>query len=252
MFSQNISHKEAFGGRLDEGFATAKFQGREFNYEFLGQYTKLLGDVSLNANVGANKYTRNFTGVGGSTVGGLSSPAFYSLAGSIARPNIFSSIQNKQTRSLYGLVSLGYKDIYFIDGSIRNDVSSALPVNNNSYWYPSVSASFVFSELLKWKPLSFGKLRAGYAIAGSDLEPYQTGSSFNVGTVYTGATSTINTLSVPDRLNNPNIEPSFAKSFETGVELGFLNGRTGIDFTYHRQKNENLSMYPVQVGFPQL
>jgi TonB-linked SusC/RagA family outer membrane protein len=239
MFTQNISHKEAFGGRLDEGFATAKFQGREFNYEFLGQYTKLLGDVSLNANVGANKYTRNFTGVGGSTVGGLSSPAFYSLAGSIARPNIFSSIQNKQTRSLYGLVSLGYKDIYFIDGSIRNDVSSALPVNNNSYWYPSVSASFVFSELLKWKPLSFGKLRAGYAIAGSDLEPYQTGSSFNVGTVYTGATSTINTLSVPDRLNNPNIEPSFAKSFETGVELGFLNGRTGIDFTYYRQKNEN-------------
>jgi len=239
MFTQNISHKEAFGGRLDEGYATAKYQSREYNYEFLSQYTKLFGDFSLNANVGANKYTRNLTLVGGSTVGGLSSPAFYNLAGSVARPNVSSLTQNKETRSLYGLVSLGYKDIYFIDGTIRNDVSSALPVDNNSYWYPSVSGSFVFSELLKWKPLSYGKLRAGYAVAGADLEPYQTGSSFNVGTVYTGTTSTINTLSVPDRLNNPNIEPSFAKAVETGMELGFLNGRIGIDFTYYHQKNEN-------------
>lgn len=239
MYTQNISHKEAIGGRLDEGYSVIKYQEKEYNYEFLGQYTKQFGDLSVNASVGANKYTRNFEGVAGSTVGGLLSPAFYSLAGSIARPNLSSVIIDKEIRSVYGLVSLGYKDIYFIDATIRNDVSSSLPVNNNSYSYPSVSGSIVFSELLKWTPLSYGKIRASYAIAGADLDPYRTANGFNVGTVYTSATSTVNTLSVPDRLNNPDIEPSFAKAFETGIDLRFLNNRVGLELTYYKQRNEN-------------
>ncbi|HVG40178.1 MAG TPA: SusC/RagA family TonB-linked outer membrane protein [Chitinophagaceae bacterium] len=239
MYTQNVSHKEALGGRLDEGYSVAKYQSKEFNYELLGQYTKTFGDVSMNLHVGANKYDVNFTSVSGSTVGGLSSPAFYSLAGSIARPNLSSFIRRKEIRSVYGMASFGFRDIYFLDASLRNDVSSSLPVNNNSYSYPSVSASIVFSELLHWKPLSYGKIRASYAVAGSDLAPYQTGTSFNVGTVYTGTASTINTLSVPDVLNNPDIEPSFAKAFETGIDVQFLNNRVGAAFTYYKQKNEN-------------
>ncbi|MDB5201407.1 MAG: SusC/RagA family TonB-linked outer membrane protein [Ferruginibacter sp.] len=239
MYTQNISHKEALGGRLDEGYSVTKYQNKEFNYEFLAQYTKLFGQVSFNANVGANKYTRNVSSVSGATVGGLSSPAFYSLAGSVARPNLSSFILNKEIRSVYAMASFGYRDIYFLDASIRNDVSSTLPVQNNSYSYPSVSASFVFSELTKWKPLSFGKLRASYAVAGGDVDPYQTRNTYNVGTVYVGPTATINTLSVPDRLNNAGIKPSFGKALETGVELKFLNNRLGIDFTYYIQRNEN-------------
>lgn len=239
MYTQNVSHKEALGGRLDEGYSVAKYQSKEFNYEFLGQYNKVFGDVTMNLNLGANKYTVNFTSVSGNTVGGLTSPAFYSLAGSKDRPNISSFIRQKEVRSIYGLASFGYKDIYFIDGSIRNDVSSALPINNNSYYYPSVSGSIIFSELLKLKPLSYGKIRASYAVAGSDLPPYQTGSSFSVGTTYTGAAATINPLTVPDILNNPDIEPSFAKAFEAGIDVRFLNNRVGAEFTYYHQKNEN-------------
>ncbi|HEX8314366.1 MAG TPA: SusC/RagA family TonB-linked outer membrane protein, partial [Flavisolibacter sp.] len=239
MYTQNVSHKEALGGRLDEGYSVAKYQNREYNYEFLGQYTRQFNDLSMNLNVGANRYTRNFTSINGATVGGLSSPAFYSLAGSIGRPSISSSILNKEIRSVYAMASFGYKDTYFIDASIRNDVSSSLPEKNNSYTYPSVSGSIVVSELLKWKPLSFAKVRASYAIAGFDLDPYQTGNSFSLGTVYTGTAATINTLSVPDKLNNPDIKPSFAKSFETGIDLRFLNNRVGVEFTYYQQKNEN-------------
>jgi TonB-linked SusC/RagA family outer membrane protein len=239
MYTQNVSHKEALGGRLDEGYAVAKYQGKEFNYEFLGQYRKVFGDITMNLNVGANKYTVNFTSVSGNTVGGLTSPAFYSLAGSKDRPNISSFIRKKEVRSVYGMASFGYKDIYFADGSIRNDVSSTLPVNNNSYSYPSVSGSIVFSELLKWKPLSYGKIRSSYALAGADLAPYQTGSSFNVGTTYTGAAATINPLTLPDILTNPDIKPSFAKSFEAGFDVRFLNNRVGAEFTYYHQKNAN-------------
>jgi outer membrane receptor protein involved in Fe transport len=239
MYTQNISHKEALGGRLDEGYSVAKYQSKEFNYEFLGQYTKSFGDISMNLNLGANKYTVNFTSVSGNTVGGLSSPAFYSLAGSRDRPNISSFIRRKETRSIYGMASFGYKDIYFIDGSIRNDVSSTLPLDNNSYYYPSVSGSMVFSELTKWKPLSFGKIRASYAIAGADLAPYQTGTSFSLGTPYTATAGAINPITVPDDLNNPNIEPSFSRSFEVGLDLRFLNNRVGMDITYYTQKNKN-------------
>jgi len=99
-----------------------------------------------------------------------------------------------------------------------------------------VSGSFVFSELMKWAPLSFGKLRLSYAQAGSDLSPYQTSVVYSVGTVYTGVA---NTLAVPDNLNNPNIKPSFAHSYEAGIDLQFFRNRLGIDFTYYQQKNKN-------------
>lgn len=239
MYTQNVSHIEALGGRLDEGYSEAKYQSKEFNYEFLGQYTKKFGNISFDINLGANKYTVNFSSVSGNTVGGLSSPGFYSLAGSKDRPNVSSFRRRKEIRSVYGMASVGYKDIYFIDASLRNDVSSTLPVNNNSYAYPSVSGSIVFSELVKWKPLSFGKIRASYAVAGADLAPYQTGSSFNVGTVYTGTAATINPITVPDILNNPDIKPSFAKSFEVGIDVKFLKDRVGLEFTYYQQRNEN-------------
>jgi TonB-linked SusC/RagA family outer membrane protein len=252
MYTQNISNKVALGGRLDEGYSVGKYEGKEYNYEFLGQYNKQFGDVSMNLNVGANKYSSNFTSVSGSTVGGLLSPAFYSLEASIARPNISSFIRNKEIRSVYGMASFGYKDIYFIDGSFRNDVSSALPTNNNSYSYPSISGSVVFSELLKWKPLSYGKIRASYAVAGYDLAPYQTGTSFSLGTVYS-STTIINPLTVPDVLNNPTIEPSFSRAREVGLEVRFLNNRVGLDVTTYKQQNKN-QILPLSVsgasGYP--
>lgn len=239
MYTQNVSHKEALGSRLDEGYSVAKYQSKEFNYEFLGQYTKKFGDISMNLNLGANKYTVNFSSVSGNTVGGLSSPAFYSLAGSRDRPVISSFLRRKEIRSVYGMASFGYKDIYFLDASLRNDVSSTLPLDNNSYSYPSVSASMIFSELLKWKPLSYGKLRASFAVAGSDLPPYQTGSSFNLGTPYTATSGTIIPIGVPDVLNNPEIKPSFANAYEAGLDLRFFNNRFGIDFTYYLQQNKD-------------
>lgn len=238
MYTQSIEARQAFGGRRVPEYATGKYQNREFNFEFLGQYTKNWGDLSLNANVGANIYDRRYTYLSQETVGGLSAPGFYNIAASIDRPLNTSYLLRKQIRSVYGMASLGFKDTYFIDASIRNDNSSALPTGNNSYWYPSVSGSFVFSELLNWQLLSFAKLRASYAQAGSDLSPYQTTAFYDVGTVYAG-TTTSNTISVPNDLNNPNIKPSFAHSYEAGIELRFLNNRLGVDFTYYQQKNKN-------------
>ncbi|MEJ8800836.1 SusC/RagA family TonB-linked outer membrane protein [Pontibacter sp. H249] len=239
MYTQNIEERTAFGGRRVPAYTVGKYQNREMNYELLAQYNKTWGDFSLNTNLGANIWERNYTYVSQATVGGLSAPGFYNIDASIDRPTTNSYILEKQLRSGYGMVSLGYKDTYFIDASLRNDISSNLPTDNNSYWYPSVSGSFVFSELANWKPLSFGKLRVSYAQAGSDLDNFRTTFFYNAGTVYADETRTVNTMYVPDILNNPDIKPSFAHSYEAGVDLKFLDGRLGLDFTYYQQKNKN-------------
>lgn len=236
LYTQNVEEKTAFGGRRIPAYFVAKYQGREMNYEFLGQYNTKWTDFSLNANLGGNLYKRKYTELTQATAGGLSSPGYYNIAASIDRPVVGSYLLNKEIRSLYAMTSLGYKDIFFLDASLRNDNSSALPENNNSYWYPSLSGSVIFSDMLKWNPLSFGKIRASYAKAGSDLSPYETSSVYTVGTVYTGVS---NTLAVPDNLANPNIEPSFAHSYEAGIDLKFLKNRLGVDFTYYQQKNKN-------------
>ena len=239
MFTQNIESRVGFGGQETfPAYTTGKYQNKEMNYEFLAQYNKNWGDLSLNANLGGNIFTRNYTYLYQATVGGLIAPGFFNIAASKDRPANVSSLTRKEIRSGYGMVSLGYKDTYFIDGSLRNDNSSALPPQNNSYWYPSVSGSFVFSQLMGWKPLSFGKVRLSYAQAGYDLDPYQTSQSYGIGAVYSGAT-TSNTLTVPDVLNNPNIKPSFSHSYEAGIDLQFFRNRLGVDFTYYKQKNIN-------------
>lgn len=235
MYTQNIQNKTAFGGKSTPEFSIGKYQNKEMNYEFLAQYNNHWDDFSLNANLGGNIFDRRYSYIYQETVGGLSAPGFYNIDASIDRPITTNYLLRKQVRSAFGLVSLGYLDTYFIDASIRNDNSSALPEDNNSYWYPSVSGSLIFSEFFKWNLLSFGKLRASYAQAGSDLGPYETTMGFGVGTVYGG----VNTSYVPDNLNNPTIEPSFAHSYEIGVDLRFLDNRLGLDLTYYEQQNRN-------------
>ncbi|WP_339654242.1 SusC/RagA family TonB-linked outer membrane protein [uncultured Salegentibacter sp.] len=235
MYTQNIETRRGFGGTGVPGYTVGKYQNTEMNYELLAQYNKEFGDFSLNGTIGGNIFDRRYSYVYQATEGGLTTAGFYNIDASIDRPTTTSYLLRKQIRSGFAMASLGYQDTYFIEASIRNDNSSTLPEENNSYWYPSFSGSMVFSEFTDWKPLTFGKLRASYAQAGSDLAPYQTSKFYTVGTVY----NNINTLSVPNSLPNPNILPSFAHSYEIGVDLRFFNNRLGLDATYYEQRNKD-------------
>lgn len=242
MYTQSIENRRAFGGVGTPFYSVGKYQNKEMNYELLANYRKNWKEFTINANLGANMYTRNYSYVSQSTVGGLSAPGFYNIAASIDRPSTSSYKLEKQVNSVYGLMSVGYKDTYYLDVSLRNDVSSALPSDNNSYWYPSISGSVVFSELIDWTPLEFGKLRASFAQAGSDLSPYQTTPVFGVGTTY----GSVSTLFIPSNINNPKIKPSFANSAEVGIDLNFF-GRINVDFTVYQQKNKN-QILPLDVS----
>jgi ferric enterobactin receptor len=163
--------------------------------------------------------------------------------GNIATANQFFKDGTTKKRLVggYGEVGISYKSIAYLTATGRNDWSSTLPVENRSYFYPSVSGSFVFTELLpRNNILSFGKIRASWAQVGKDANPYATltyvnnpitiGSFNGIGNQYTSG--------------NPYLKPEIQTSWEVGGELRFLNGRIGLDYTYYHSQTANQIAQP--------
>jgi TonB-linked SusC/RagA family outer membrane protein len=234
-YTQNISHRILRRyGDYTPSYSIGKYQNTEMNYKFTAEYKRSFSNFSLQATVGTKSYDRNYNYLSEATEGGLTAPGYYNIKASIDRPSTSSYKLRKKIYSLFGLVSLGLNNTYYLDLSIRNDKSSALPRKNDSYVYPSISGSFIFSNLLNFKPLSLGKLRLSYAQAGSDLNPYQTSFFYDVGTPY----NELNTLTIPNSIINTNLKPSYSNSYEAGIDLKFIN-RIGLHVTYYLQKNRD-------------
>ncbi len=136
---------------------------------------------------------------------------------------------DKKINSIYSFLNIDYKDLVFLELSGRNDWSSALPASNNSYFYPSASVSFIFSELLElpeW--LSFGKLRGSFAKTASDTDPFLLDFVYQTGT-FGGQ----QTASLPDTKPPSDLRPQQADSYEVGLTLGAFNDRVNLDFSYY-------------------
>jgi hypothetical protein len=145
---------------------------------------------------------------------------------------------------VFAQVSLGFMDMLFIDGTIRRDQSSTLPLNKNVYWYPSVTASWLFSQLIKSDWLDFGKLRLGFAQVGNDA-PW--GSTIDTYT-YTGNFGGTAMFSVPNNKANDNLKPEISSSLEAGLEMKFFKSRLGFDLAFYKNNTVNQIM-PVAVSF---
>ena len=234
FFSQKIEERIASGGLdLDEFFVSNAI-GREDNYEVLAQYNRNFGDVSVVINGGGNIRRNFYDRLEQETRGGLSVPDFYNIEASIDRPEVTNFKSLKNVRSVYGSASFGYQSTIFLDLTLRNDWSSSLPKNNNSYLYPSVSTSFVFTELMQnTDVLSFGKFRLSYAQVGSDIDPYDIARVYSVGTPY----GSLPSLGVPNTFPNPDLRPALSSSYEAGVDLRFLQGKIRLDATVYRNDN---------------
>ena len=167
-----------------------------------------------------------------------------------------SASEYNRKRRLYGIfgeVSLSYSNYLFVTGSVRNDHSSTLPAANNSYYYPAVSASFVFTDAfnLPKNILNFGKIRANYATVGKDADPYQVLTAYNLGRTYVNATP-YSIATLPGQLNNAGLKPEFTTEVEVGTELQFFNNRINIDFAYFNRKSTDLIVsrrIPSSTGF---
>ena len=221
-------------------------QQYELNHEFLLMYNQAFGDYSVTANVGANIMQRHYELIYGETKGGLAIPLYYNLANSITTPEAYNYKLEKGINSLFGDVTIGWKNMLYLEATLRGDKSSTLPKSNNTYVYPSVTASWLFSELLKDKTpwLSYGKLRAGYARVGNDTDPYQVMQTY---TQYTNIDSSTPGYRLSNTLSNSNLKPESTKSWEFGLETSFLNNRLGFDLTYYTTTTSN-EILPLSVS----
>ncbi|RAI99455.1 TonB-linked SusC/RagA family outer membrane protein [Chitinophaga skermanii] len=209
----------------------------EFNYEFLASAKKKWNDFSLNAFAGGNIMNQKRRISNATTQGGLIIPDYYSLknAASVLVDPFF---YHKSIYSLYGSFSLGYKNFWFLDGTIRNDWSSTLPVNNNSFAYPSLTSSVILSELAPFKSLSwlnFAKVRVGWAQVGNDTDPYQLALVYDPVQAFQGNSG----YKLPNIQNNAALKPEITSSWETGITLKALNNRVGLDVTYYNSNSRN-------------
>jgi hypothetical protein len=148
---------------------------------------------------------------------------------------------------------VSYNNYAFLTATIRNDHSSTLPAANNSYFYPSLSGSFVFTEAFKLPTniLSFGKIRANVAKVGKDADPYQVFTAYNFAVQYYNA-SPISATSLPTVLNNAALKPEFTTEYEIGTELQFFKNRIGLDLAYFNRVSTDLivtARIPTSSGF---
>lgn len=238
-YSWNGTEFSNLGARSDVDGGMENWNSDYLSMEYNGiiKYDQKWKNFSVNALVGGSIYYRT-SEKRTQAVNSILVAGFENISNSGEYPTVTQTISRKRINSVYGSASFGFKNWLFVDFTARNDWSSTLPIDKCSYFYPSVGGSFVFSDAFHIDPsiISFGKFRASLAFAGSDTSPYRTGQTFSYSGLYNGQPL----QSVSTTLNNPDLLPEQTRSFETGLELKFLNNRLGVDFTFYRSDSYNL------------
>ncbi|WP_183558660.1 SusC/RagA family TonB-linked outer membrane protein [Mucilaginibacter sp. SP1R1] len=219
---------------------------KENNYDLLLNFNKAIThDISFKGVLGLNARRQNIQSISASTNGGLVVPGLFALSNSVNPIDYpVEEVDQKVVTGVFGGATFGYKDLFFLDGTLRRDQSTTLPDRNNTYYYPSVAGSFVFSNLLKnYTWLSSGKLKLNYAEVGNDApsrrisEVYDKATNFNSQPLY--YVSTVR--------NNADLKPERTKSFETGLDASFFQSRLGFDVTFYKNNTIN-QILPVSVS----
>jgi TonB-linked SusC/RagA family outer membrane protein len=230
-FATNTPYKPGGEGE----FEVAKSTSQQTTYDFLVDAEQDLTD-DLHGRLLLGGSWRFESGETSGTQGtGLSIPNLFTPSNLEARTPIFGSSE-KQIRSLYTLAELRFRDYLFAELTARNDWSSTLPPDNNSFFYPSATVGFIFSDLLEWGPMNFGKLRASVAEVGSDTQPFRTLLEFEVeGDGLDGQPFG----SAPIALPPVDLQPEITRSYEAGVDLAFFDDRIEFNGTYYRTVTRN-------------
>ena len=222
---------------------------REINQDFFVTFDMPVSDFNINAVAGFNGNERSSSYLYGH-VENLTIPTFFDLSNSSERPEVAQYSQKRRLYGIYGQAELAWKNMAYLTLTARNDWSSTLPKENRSFFYPGVTASFLFSELFKddlKKIINFGKVRAAWGKTGNDASVYMTQS------VYAQASSSssgwassafpfsktgTNAYTAGNTLGSLNLSPEMTTEFELGLNLGFLQNRIVVDFSYYDRKSD--------------
>jgi outer membrane receptor protein involved in Fe transport len=221
------------------GFQEATRFSQETNSDLLLTANRnLLSNVGVTVNLGGNRRVNHYRANGFGT-DQLVIPGVYNIGNSAKQVFPTEAVSEKRINSLYGQAEFAYNDYAFVNVTGRNDWSSTLPKNANSYFYPSVSGSFVFTQALPnlnfGGTLNYGKLRGGWSRVGNDADPYQLAVTFGALPQF----GDISQFTTPNALLNPTLKPENTDAWEVGTEMEWFDSRLGFDFTYYTKKTSN-------------
>ncbi len=214
------------------------FNKREIESNFLVTFAQSFGeDISMKAVLGhnVNQRTTNRQAYNGTII---ISPGIYDIDNTRDVVAFGGTYSQRRLWAVFGDLSFDYKQWLFLNFTGRNDWSSTLPVENRSYFYPSVSTSLIFTDALDMQSdiLNFGKLRASFAQVGNDADPYSLRDTYILGDPFLGRP----TITTPSTNNNPDLKPETSKEVELGTELQFFKSRIALDFTWYNKLSSNM------------
>ncbi len=251
-YTQTAGNTIAAGSAIKQIWEKGMMSENTLNYDYLStniltNFNKSFGDFNFNLMLGTS--TDSFHTVRRYMMAyGFEVPEFYSFLNT-ASENRSMSHSNIRRRlvSVFGEFRADWKNTLFFTVTGRRDWTSTLPIENRSYFYPSVSGAFVFSQLLQDLNVmddnifSFGKIRASWARVGKDTGAYETATAlWPVGTMPSGAVGVGNSWS----RGNPYIKPEMTESTELGIELSFLKNRLHIDYAFYTNNSYNQILSP--------
>ena len=169
----------------------------------------------------------------------LLQPGVFTLTNNRSNVQTEGRYARKAIRSMFGMASFAYKSMYYLDLSARNDWSSTLPVENNSYFYPAASASVVVSEMADLGKISFLKLRGALAQVGSDTDPYLLNNTYSPSAMFGGYPA----FGINSFATNPDLRPERTTSSEFGIDARFAKGRYGMDLAVYDMTTKDQIIY---------
>jgi TonB-linked SusC/RagA family outer membrane protein len=204
----------------------------ESNTDFLLSYRdKISPLIDVTASVGANAMRQSYD-FAGIYADQLAQPGIYQISNSLDQAVADPLKTRKAINSIYATTQFAYDEKVFLDLTGRNDWSSTLPYGNNSFFYPSVSSSFLLNEIFALPTaVSFAKFRASWAQVGNDTRPYQTARYYD--RIYGNSFTNTSTLF------NADLKPEITASYEFGLDVRLFNNMVGLDVAYYDNKSRN-------------
>ncbi len=198
-------------------------------------FHKEFGGLGIKAILGHNFYQNIGTGFGATGLE-IINKGIYCIDNTTSQTAAESYVMSRKW-GMFLDANLSWKNWAFLDLSGRMDKSSTLPVANNTYFYPAVSGSFIFTEAFGIQDsfINYGKLRASWAKVGNDASPYYNNGTYSVGSPYMGQ----GIMALPSYLVDENLKPEFTKEFEVGLEFKLFDGRIGFDGTFYNRISDN-------------
>lgn len=228
----------------------------QINSDLLLTWNKELRNWTVNLLAGNTMNQRASRGMSAS-VQFLSIDNHFNLSNSVENPSAGEASALRRMVSVFGSADIAFKSMLFFSVSARNEWSSTLPVDNNSFFFPGVNAGFIFTELLPSinAVLSYGKLRVSWARVGNDAPPYQVNSVFQQGFHSDGfgyfsypLVNGVNGYDVGDLMANGRLKPEITDEYEAGADLRFFDNRLSTDITYYHKSTTNL-IWPSPVPY---